>query len=108
MKEIVTEQDWNDVFEASAEKKVFVLKHSTTCPISAEAHAEYLKYVEETSASDSLYSYVKVIESRPISNLIAEQLQVKHESPQLIILKDKQVQWAKSHWNITKKNIEQA
>lgn len=39
---------------------------------------------------------VKVIESRPVSNQIAEDLGVKHESPQVIYVKDKAKYWTAS------------
>ncbi|WP_100408121.1 bacillithiol system redox-active protein YtxJ [Bacillus solitudinis] len=105
IKEVTTEQDWKEVFELSSINPVFIFKHSTTCPISAEAHAEYLGFVEEHEKGELTFSLVRVIEERPISNLISKELDVKHESPQLILIKDKNVQWSASHWNITKKNI---
>jgi bacillithiol system protein YtxJ len=34
---------------------------------------------------------------RPISNLVAQELKVTHQSPQIILLKDKQVVYTSSH-----------
>jgi bacillithiol system protein YtxJ len=51
---------------------------------------------------------VKVIESRPVSNAIAEKLAVTHQSPQLILLHSGQEVWNASHHNITGENIESA
>jgi bacillithiol system protein YtxJ len=48
---------------------------------------------------------VKVIESRPVSNQIAEDLGVKHESPQVILLKGGASYWNASHWAITEEHI---
>lgn len=48
---------------------------------------------------------IKVVESRPISNKIAEDLNVKHESPQMIYIVDKTKYWATSHWSVTKAHM---
>ncbi|TYP76523.1 bacillithiol system protein YtxJ [Paenibacillus methanolicus] len=47
------------------------------------------------------YVLVKVIESRPVSNRIAEDLGVKHESPQIIYVKDRAKYWTASHSAVT-------
>ena len=48
---------------------------------------------------------VKVIESRPVSNQIAKDLEVEHQSPQAIVLSEKKVLWHASHGTITKQRI---
>lgn len=85
--------------------KHLILKHSTTCPISAKAHEEYQAYLEENDASAAI---VHVIEDRPVSNHIAEKFDVKHESPQLLLVEDGEVRSHTSHWKITKANIKEA
>ena len=48
---------------------------------------------------------VKVIESRPVSNAIAEALGVEHKSPQLILVRERKALWSTSHFDISAKNI---
>lgn len=48
---------------------------------------------------------VKVIESRPVSNAIADHFQIKHESPQIFLLDGQEVLWHTSHRNIQKDAI---
>ncbi len=108
MKELESVDQWHDLLEESTEKTVFLLKHSTTCPISAEAYKEFNAFIDSHDGSDATFALVKVIEQRPVSNTIAEELSIKHESPQLFIFEKKAVKWCDSHWNITKKKIEQA
>lgn len=91
-------------FVAKPGKKL-LFKHSTTCPISAKAHEEFLAYLE---GKDMEAAYVWVIEDRPVSNKIAEDFGIKHESPQIFLLEDGQVTWNTSHWKITKDNIKEA
>ena len=104
-RELTTEQEWEQALEATGEKPLLVLKHSTRCPVSAAALEEFEEYLRDHPAQDVEYALVKVIESRPVSNRIAEDLQVKHESPQIILVKNKEKYWAASHWAVTKRHI---
>jgi len=53
-------------------------------------------------------AFVRVIESRPVSNAIAEKTGIKHESPQLILFVEGQVVYAVDNWDISAEVIEQA
>ena len=87
VKELTTVDEWKEVLTSSSEQPVFVFKHSTSCSISAEAWNEFQKYLQDNPNQQVYYVYVKVIESRPVSNQIAEELGVKHESPQVILVR---------------------
>ncbi|WP_139991172.1 bacillithiol system redox-active protein YtxJ [Paenibacillus paridis] len=104
-KEITTIEEWNNVYEASATRPLVVFKHSTTCPVSANAHQEFSQYLDGTPREDVDYVLVKVIESRPVSNQIAEDTSVKHESPQIMYIDKKEKVWSATHWSITKAHI---
>ncbi|NEU32343.1 bacillithiol system redox-active protein YtxJ [bacterium LRH843] len=108
IKELETIEEWQNLLEASTERKVFLFKHSTTCPISSAADKEFRAFASDYNGSDADFAFLKVRESRPVSNAISEDLSVKHESPQIFILENKEVKWSDSHWNITKKKIEDA
>jgi|SRR5690625_1674876 len=106
-KDLHTNEEWEQVWESSTDKPVLVFKHSTTCPISARAFGQYEAYLE--SADQDFDSYlVKVIEDRPVSNHIAEATSVKHESPQIFLIRDKEVHWHTSHSKITVESIGEA
>lgn len=85
--------------------KKLLFKHSTTCPISAKANEEFLAFVQ---GSDTPAAIVHVIEDRPVSNQIAEEFGIKHESPQIFLLEDGEVRWNTSHWKITRDAIKEA
>lgn len=104
-REITTLDEWKDILEKSADKGQVVLKHSTTCPVSANALNEFEQYLAGSPNQDVDYVLVKVIESRPVSNQIAEDVAVKHESPQIIYIKDKEKYWSTSHWSVTRAHI---
>lgn len=109
MEELQSEEDLARVMEASRERPVFLFKHSTACPISAAACREVESYRDATGDAGRPDIYmVKVIESRPISNQIAEDLGVPHRSPQLILVKNGQAVWNGSHHGINRTTIAEA
>lgn len=104
-KEITTIEEWDDIFNKSAEKDQIILKHSTTCPVSTNALDEYNAYLKENPNKNIDYTMVKVRESRPVSNKIEEDLGLKHESPQIIYIKNKERYWSATHWSVTKAHM---
>jgi bacillithiol system protein YtxJ len=105
LKELTTIEEWKKLVEASREKPLFVFKHSTTCPVSANAWQEYQSYLKDNPNPKMTFTSVKVIESRQVSNQIAEDLDIRHQSPQVILIKNKKGIWNTSHWNINKGKI---
>lgn len=87
-------------------------KHSTRCPISGAAKMEmdqFLRKNEESGAYTFDYELIDVLANRPRAVEIATQLNIQHESPQIIIVKDdKEVIWTASHRAITVANIKTA
>lgn len=79
----------------------YVYKHSTQCPISGAA----ADVVKAHNFELPVY-WVNVIEQRPISNWVAEHLDVIHHSPQLILIKDGKVIKNITHRDITSENID--
>ena len=103
MKELQTVNEWYDVLEQSKENPLFVLKHSTTCPISAAAFNAF-----ESSVTEIPKYFLKVQDSRPVSNEIESNLRVEHQSPQLFLLKDGQAVWQATHYSISGSKIGKA
>lgn len=104
-KEITTIEEWDDILNKSAEKDQIILKHSTTCPVSTNALDEYNAYLKDNPNENIDYTLVKVRESRPVSNKIEADLGVKHESPQIIYIKDQKQYWSATHWAVTKAHM---
>ncbi|AOM82143.1 bacillithiol system redox-active protein YtxJ [Salisediminibacterium beveridgei] len=101
--------DWEDLKAATRQKgKLFVLKNSTTCPVSREAMDEVQKYAESFVGGEPPVVYLNVQEARELSNQIEDAYGVKHQSPQLLLIEDQAVSWNASHWKITQKACQQA
>jgi bacillithiol system protein YtxJ len=90
--------DWNDALEQSTQTPVLVFKHSATCSISAKANEE----MSTLSVEEDLPIFrVVVQESRSVSDEIAESLNVRHETPQAILIRDEKAIFDTSHLNVT-------
>ena len=106
--EITGLDEWNRVLEKSNQHPVLVMKHSTRCPISADAWEEFQQFVAAHEPDAAEFMMVKVIESREVSDRIAEELDVQHQSPQVILVRDGRAVWNTSHWHIKKPALEEA
>ena len=93
-----------DIRALLAADRVMVFKHSTACPVSWSAHRQVQKFME-SHPEYPLY-IVPVIQERSASNSIAQMTSVRHESPQVILLKDGSVVAAISHGEITASQLE--
>lgn len=101
MIEVSTENDWHE--QVSHVMTPYLLfKHSTTCPISAGAYREVVRYDQRGELPIYL---VKVIESRPLSLHLADVFHVPHASPQVILMNKGNPVWNTSHGRITEKNL---
>jgi bacillithiol system protein YtxJ len=114
IREIITIEDFNALWQESSQQPVLLLKHSTTCPISANAYKEFNAFITQNNLESDenklpvVTALVKVIESRPTSLHIADFTKVAHQSPQIMLIKDQKIVWKESHMKITKKGIDEA
>jgi len=63
----------------------------------------------QSDGADAVPVYLNlVVESRPVSNAIAETLGIRHESPQLLLVSGRAATWHTSHGNIRAERVHQA
>jgi bacillithiol system protein YtxJ len=90
----ITQKEGLDaLISSSNDGPVVIFKHSNSCPISAVAYRE----MEDL---DSDVSLVDVQSARDVSVEIASRTGVRHESPQVIILRDGKAVWNASHFDV--------
>lgn len=88
---------------ALAAERFLLFKHSTRCPISARAFAEYQAFVE--AHPDVATGWVDVIRERGLSLAVAERTGVEHASPQALLLEAGRAVWTASHGSITRSTL---
>lgn len=97
-----------DVDRASREKAVLILKHSTRCSISSAALARLER--AWSSADDEEHSayYLDLIRHRDVSDAIALRYGVRHESPQVLVIRNGRCVHTDSHFGITYASTKEA
>ncbi|MEX1382870.1 bacillithiol system redox-active protein YtxJ [Lutibacter sp.] len=88
-----------EIVELSNNKLVMIFKHSTRCGISSGVLSRFEKATDSTLETVAFY-YLDLIQYRNISNQIAKEFNVYHQSPQAIILKNGVVVKHESHYDI--------
>ena len=97
--ELTIIEQLDDIEKESADHAVAILKHSTRCGISRMVLKQFETDYKEEYKNVKLY-FLDLLNHRDISNEIASRFEVRHESPQLIILRDGRVAHHASHQDI--------
>jgi bacillithiol system protein YtxJ len=97
--------DYNQVHnlvEASHKKPQAIFKHSTRCSISvmAKSRLERSEFPEQIQ-----FHYLDLLQYRDISNKIAEQFGVHHQSPQILLIKNGECIFEETHSAISMDEI---
>lgn len=99
---LTQEQQLDAIKEQSKAKPVVIFKHSTRCSISAMAKN---RLERESAPANVDFYYLDLIQYRPISNKIADEFQVHHESPQILLIKNGECVYEESHNGIDMHDI---
>lgn len=101
---IETISDAEKVLEHSEQHPQLLYKHSNRCGTCMFAKSEIESSAEEIKEKAGM-NFIDVIGSREVSNYLAEKLNIRHESPQAILLDDGKVVWHNSHSAIKSNKI---
>lgn len=96
----------DELLAASSEQPVLLFKHSQSCGTSFEALDELLSY---RNRNDRIrYAMVTVQQDRELSTAIAKRFNIRHETPQVILVRGGQVVWTASHFRINERALDEA
>lgn len=101
-KQLESEEQLNEI--VNSDKASLIFKHSTRCPTSMMALKAFENNWTSTGVECDLY-YLDLLNFRAISAKIAEDLNITHQSPQAILVKNGEVLYAESHHNIQARHI---
>lgn len=94
-------QGLDELLGQSGEQPIILFKHSDTCGISARAYREMTKLEKPVAL-------VTVQKARALSNEIENRFALRHETPQVLILRDGKLAWSASHYQITADAVSRA
>ena len=77
----------------SKQKPVIVFKHSNACSISSRAYRELERLGDQVNI-------LEVQAAREVSRELANLTGVRHETPQVIVLRDGKAVWNASHFDV--------
>jgi bacillithiol system protein YtxJ len=102
--------DWNkleslsqldEIKQLSEDKPVLIFKHSTRCSVSSMAWDRLKRNWKKEDFEKITPYFLDLIRHRDISNQIASDFGVYHESPQVILVKDGIAVYDNSHMGIS-------
>lgn len=96
---LISPEQISEIKEISKSNPVLLFKHSTTCSISNTTLNRLERNWKEEGMKISAF-YLDLLNYRSISKEIAEEFQVEHQSPQVLIIKDGQSVYNNSHFGI--------
>ena len=99
--------DIEAVIERSNTVPCLILKHSTRCPISSMAMRRLESSWDLTDENVETY-YLDLIQYREVSNYIASEFGVRHESPQALLIKNGNCVHDASHLDISVSSVKSA
>ena len=95
---LTSEEQLNQIREKSEQKAQVIFKHSTRCGISSLAKSRLEK---AEPAEDIDFYFLDLINYRSLSLKVAEEFNVYHESPQVLIIRNGECIYDESHLGIS-------
>jgi len=95
-------QQLADIKELSKKRPQVIFKHSTRCSISTMAKSR-LERNEQPETGD--FYYLDLLKHRSISDQVAEDFGVAHQSPQILLIKNTECVYEESHSGIQMDDI---
>ena len=89
-----------DIKTLSISESIFIFKHSTRCGISRIVKKQFEKLLLQNKNNIKVY-YLDLLKYRNVSDAVSDVFQVKHESPQLLIIRNEEAVKHVSHYDIT-------
>ena len=96
------EEQLEKIIERSQNAPQVIFKHSTRCSISSMAKNRLDKN-DQPEGID--FYYLDLLKHRNISNKIAADFDVQHQSPQILIIRDGKCTYTESHSGIMMEDI---
>jgi bacillithiol system protein YtxJ len=99
---LTDEEQLQQIISKSQIRPQVIFKHSTRCSISAVA----LQRLQKTAQpSDIDFYFLDLLSNRSLSNRVADVFKVRHESPQVLLVRDGDCIYEESHLAISMDEI---
>ncbi len=86
--------------EKSKENAVLIFKHSTGCSVSCAALGRLERNWKQEEMNEVKTFYLDLLKHRALSNQIALEFRIEHESPQILLIENGLAVYDRSHLDI--------
>jgi bacillithiol system protein YtxJ len=100
--DLVSVEQVEKIKEASFESTQLIFKHSTRCSISVMAKSRLDRSEQPANVT---FHYLDLLNYRPVSNFVADNFNVHHESPQVLLIKNGECIYEETHNAISMDDI---
>lgn len=94
---LTSSEQLRELVDSSVEKPILLFKHSTRCSISSMALTRFENKMNPEMAT---CVYLDLLAYRPLSDEIAALTNVQHQSPQAILINNREVIYSATHSEI--------
>jgi len=107
VRKITTLAQLDSALADSSIRPVLIFKHSVTCGMSLMAAEEVAELLDAGPVEADIH-VVDVGVGREVSRAIEDRLKIRHESPQVLLIRNGAVLWHRSHAGVTAAAIARA
>ena len=105
--ELIDINQLDNIDQDSINQSIIIFKHSTRCSISNMVKDRFERQWSNPSEQVSIY-LLDLLNHRDISNEIALRYQIEHQSPQVLVIKNKLCTYVANHNGISANETVQA
>lgn len=95
----------DEIKKASHQKAQLIFKHSTRCSVSSFAKRMLNDDIDEDIVKDIDFHYLDLVAFRAVSNQIANDFNITHQSPQILLIVDGKCIHDASHSDINLEDV---
>jgi bacillithiol system protein YtxJ len=104
---VTTEAELDGALATSADRPVLFFKHSQTCGLSAQAFDELDAWLVD--AADDPHVYIVTVQThRHLANELTRRFNVRHETPQVLLVRNGACTWHGAHFRVTSRTVRSA
>lgn len=100
-----SETQLEEILTASQQQTQVIFKHSTRCSISDMAKQRFERQWQHKGEEAATLYYLDLLAFREVSNAVAARLQIAHQSPQVIVIKNGVAVYQASHNAISAQTV---
>jgi bacillithiol system protein YtxJ len=90
-----------EIENESYSNPVVIFKNSSRCGISQSMLLNFQQDMRQANSGSMGFYLLDIVKNRDISSIIAQQFNLHHESPQLLVIENGECTYHKNHWNIS-------